>query len=186
MNKRLLKRIFPFIALLLLIPWPVAYGYEASGASAARELIQITTATPSAAPSWEVFGKAIGGAQAGDLFYIDATDDPADINVTLYLTNTQELVHNYRYLILKVGLYSKVADGDWQKATGSDSKPLTDTFITLLNGQVSFTIPGYTRYKVTIEEGSFYCYGAKASKGSLSPNFYLEIEQQGTMHKKEV
>jgi hypothetical protein len=181
-NKRLPKRIFPFIALLLLIPWPVTYGYEASRASAAQELIQITAAETSVQPTWTAFGKAVGGVTAGDLFYIDATDDPADINVTLYLTNTSELVHNYRYLILKVGLYSKVADGDWQKATGSDSKPLTDTFITMRNGQVSFTMPGYAKYKVTIEEGSFYCYGAKANEGNLSPNFYLEIEQQDAMH----
>jgi len=174
-KKRLLKRIFPVIAFMLLIPWPVAYGYEASGASAAQEPIQITAAEASAQPTWTAFGKAIGGVTAGDLFYIDATDNPADIDVTLYLTNAQELVPNYRYLILKVGLYSQVAEGDWQKVTEYNGEPVPDTFITMLNGQVSFTLSGAGNYKLTIDEGSFYCYGAGDGKGSASPNFYLEV-----------
>jgi hypothetical protein len=181
-KKRLLKRIFPVIALMLLIPWPVVYGYEASGASAAQEPIQITAAETSVQPTWTAFGKAIGGVKAGDLFYIDATDNPADIDVTLYLTNTRELIHSYRYLILKVGLYNKTADGEWQKVTEHNGEPIPDTFITMRNGQVSFTLPGYADYKLTIDGGSFYSYGAEAGEGSLSPSFYLEIDQQGATH----
>jgi len=173
-KKRLLKRIFPVIAFMLLIPWPVAYGYEASGASAAQESVQITTAEASTQPTWTAFGKAIGGVTAGDLFYIDAVDNPADINATLYLTNAQELVSNYRYLILEVGLYSKTANGDWQKVTEYNGEPIPDTFITMSNGQASFTLPGAGNYKITIDGGSFYCYGAGA-EGSHSPNFYLEL-----------
>jgi hypothetical protein len=174
-KKRLLKRIFPVIAFMLLIPWPVAYGYEASGASATQEPIQITAAEASAQPTWTAFGKAIGGVTAGDLFYIDATDNPADINATLYLTNAPELVPNYRYLILKVGLYSQTANGDWQKVTEYNGKPMPDTFITMSNGQVSFNLSGSGNYKMTIDAGSFNCYGAGDGKGSASPNFYLEV-----------
>jgi hypothetical protein len=155
---------------------PVAYGYEASGASATQEPSQITAAETSAQPTWTAFGKAIGGVTAGDLFYIDATDNPADISATLHLTNAQDLVPNYRYLILKVGLYSKTANGDWQKVTEYNGKPMSDTFITMSNGQVSFNLPGSGNYKMTIDEGSFYCYGAKAGTGSASPNFYLEVD----------
>jgi hypothetical protein len=174
-KKRLLKRIFPIIAFMLLIPWPVAYGYEASGASAAQEPIQVTAAEATAQPTWTAFGKAIGSVTAGDLFYIDATDNPADISATLYLTNAEELVSSYRYLILKVGLYSQVAEGDWQKVTEYNGEPVPDTFITMSNGQVSFTLPGAGDYKITIDGGSFYCYGAGAGERSHSPNFYLEI-----------
>ncbi len=176
MNKKLLKRIFPLIALLLLAPWPVAYGYEASGASGAQELIQVTTAETSAQPTWTAFGKAIGGVTAGDLFYIDATDNPTDIDVTLYLTNAQELVHNYRYLILKVRLYSKTTDGEWQKVTEYNGEPVPETYITMSNGQASFNLPGSGNYKMTIDGGSFYCYGAEAGEDSASPNFYLEVD----------
>jgi len=174
-KKRLLKRIFPIVAFMLLIPWPVAYGYEATGASAAQEPVQVTVAEASARPTWIAFGKAIGGVTAGDLFYIDAMDNPADINVTLYLTNAEELVSSYRYLILKVGLYSQVAEGDWQKVPEYNGEPVPDTFITMTNGQVTYNLPGSENYTLTIDGGSFYCYGVEAGEDSASPNFYLEV-----------
>jgi len=42
MNKKLLKRIFPLIAVLLLAPWPIAYGHDVSGAG--QETVQIEVA----------------------------------------------------------------------------------------------------------------------------------------------
>ena len=175
MNKKLLKRLFPVIAVLLLAPWPVAYGYEASEASPGQEAVQVTAAEASAKPSWEAFGRAIGGVNPGDLFHIDATTSPADISVTLYLTNAQELVHAYRYLILEVGIQVKNSDGDWEEASGHDGEPLPDTFITMRNGQVNFTLAGYASYKLTIEGGSFYAFTPSGDGGSLSPQFYLEV-----------
>jgi len=77
-------------------PWPIAYGYEASNASVGQETVQVTAAEASAKPSWTAFGRAIGGVNPGDLFHVDATNSPADISVTLYLTNAEELVHAYR------------------------------------------------------------------------------------------
>jgi hypothetical protein len=176
MNKKLLKRIFPLIAVLLLAPWPIAYGYEASGAAAEQDTAQITIAEASAAPSVAVFGKAISGVESGDLFYIDATNNTADIQVTLYITNTEELIHNYRYIILKVGVYAQGDDGEWKNPSGNNGEPVPDTFITMNNGQVSFTLPGYAKYKLTIDSGSINCITANGEKGSLSPQFYLEVE----------
>ena len=175
MNKKLLKRLFPVIAVLLLAPWPVAYGYEASDASVGQETIQITAAEASAKPSWEAFGRAIGGVNPGDLFHIDATTSPADISVTLYLTNAQELVHAYRYLILEVGIQVKNSDGDWEEASGHDGEPLPDTFITMRNGRVSFMLAGYAHYKLTIAGGSFYAFTPSGDGDSYSPQFYLEV-----------
>jgi len=43
------------------------------------------------------------------------------------------------------------------------------------NGQVSFILPGYAKYKVAIDSGCFYCTNANADGSSLSPQFYLEV-----------
>ena len=174
MNKNLLKRIFPLIAVLLLAPWPVAYGFE--NAEAGQETIQVTVAEASAKPTMAVFGKAIGGVEAGELFYIDATDNPTDIQVTLHITNTKELSHNYRYMTLKVEVYVENNSGEWEKPTAGNGEPTPDTFITMRNGQVNYTLSGHANYKVTIDSGSFNCITTNADGGSVSPQFYLEVE----------
>lgn len=175
MNKRLLKRLFPVIAVLLLVPWPVAYGYEASDASAGQETIRVSAAEASAKPTWKAFGRAIGGVTGGDLFHIDATGSPADISVTLYLTNAEELIHSYRYLILEVGIQVKNGNGEWERASGHGDEPIPDTFITMRNGRVTFTLAGYANYKLTIDGGSFYAFTPSGDGNSYSPQFYLEV-----------
>ncbi len=175
MNKKSLRRIFPLIAILLLAPWPVAYGFE--NAEAGQDTIQVTVAEASTQPTWTTFGNAIGGVDTpGDLFSIDATDNPTDIQVTLHITNTSELVHNYRYLTLKVGVYTETGEDEWEKAPGVNGEPTPDTFITLRNGQVSFALSGYSNYKVSIDSGSFKTHPSTADNGSGSPKFYLEVE----------
>ena len=142
-----------------------------------EESTPIETADPSAAPTWEVFGKAIGGVTTpGDLFYIDADQNADDILVTLYLTNAKELSHCYQYLILEVGAYTETDAGEWERATGWDGEPIPANFITLHNGEVSYTLPGHAKYKVTLDGGSFYCTTTKAEGGSTSPNFYLTVD----------
>jgi len=169
------KFILPLMAVLLLTPWPVAYAYE--NALAGQVPIQVEAAETSAAPSWNAFGRAIGGVTTpGDLFYIDATNNPADISVTLHLTNAEELVHYYRYLILNVGVYFQTSVDQWEKATTISGELMPDTYITMRNGAVSFTLPGYAIYKITIDSGSFYSFGTAADGGSASPQFYLTAE----------
>jgi len=175
MNKRLLKRIFPVIAILLLTPWPVAYAYDADGAGALQEIVKIQAAQATDAPSMAVFGKAISGVKPGDLFYIDSADHTSDIKVTLYLTNTHELRRNYRYVILKVGVYVKDNAGSWVKASLNNGNPVPDTFITLHNGQASFNLYGYESYKLTLDSGSLNCVTTRTEGGNLTPKFYLEV-----------
>ncbi len=171
MRKRL---IFSLLAVLLLTPWPVAYAYD--NAKAGPEPVQIEAAQASSAPGWKVYGGAIGGVSTpGDLFYIDTTGSTADILATLYLTNSDELVHHYRYLILKVGGYSQIGINQWQKAVKGNGKPFPDTYITMQNGKVDFTLSGYAKYKITIDSGSFYAFRTKGD-GSVSPKFYLTVE----------
>ena len=174
------KLIFFLLAALLLAPWPVAYAYDSTLAVGAKE-IQVEAAEPSAQPTWNVFQKAIGGVSTpGDLFYIDASNDPNDMSVSLHFTNTHELTGSYRYMILEVGIYRQDSTSQWQKASGTDGELINDTFITLSNGQVSFRLPGYAKYKVTIDNGCFYCHGGGPDGSSLSPQFYLDVVQQAS------
>ena len=176
MRNKWIKRFFPLLAVLLLTPWPVAYAYDVSDGVIGEDTVRIEVAELSAAPSGTAFGKAIGGVRPGDLFYIDATDNPADIQVTLYITNTQQLSCCLRYLIFKVGVYVESNTGKWEKASMGNGEPIPDTVITLHNGQASFIVPGLAKYKVTIDSGSFYCTTTNTDRGSVSPQFYLEVD----------
>ena len=100
-----LKLIFPLLALLLLAPWPVAYAYDNTAAGA--EAIKVEVAESSVAPNWRAYGNAIGGVNPGDLFYVDTTNNTADLLVTLHMTNTDELVHYYRYILSTSGSMSR-------------------------------------------------------------------------------
>ncbi len=178
MNNRLrnrwIKRLFPFFALLLLLPWPVAYAFDVNDATAAQDTVRIEVPEESLKPAWTAFGRAIGGVTTpGDLFYIDATGNTADIMVTLHLTNARELIKSYRYMALNVGVYVE-RDGEWEVAAGSDGELIADSFITMRNGQVTFLLPGYASYKLTIDDGVFYC--TNAGTDGLSPDFYLEVD----------
>jgi len=173
-----LSKLFPLLAVLLLSPWPIAYAYDYANASPQDGAIQIETAEPSTAPEWQAFGKTIGGVNnPGDLFYIDADEYPADIMVTLYITNTNELSRCYKYLILKVGVYVEGNTDEWAVASSYDGQPISDTFITLRNSQVSFTLPGDAKYRISIDSGSFNCITANTNGGSVSPQFYLTADQ---------
>ena len=175
MRNKWFKRIFPLLAFMLLAPWPVAYAHDVSGTSAGHEPVQVTAAATTGQPKWTAFGKAIGSVKPGELFDIDTSDNPTDITVSLHITNADELIHSYRYLILKVGVYVESGTGTWEKVSGANGEALPETFITMQNAQASFTLPGLARYKVTIDGGNFYCVNANSPEGSISPQFYLVV-----------
>lgn len=164
---KLSRLVFPLLCVLLLAPWPIAYAYDT--VNAAEPPVHITVAE--ATPSITAFGKAIGSVSPGDLFYVDAKNSPADIEVNLYLTNASELIHHYRYMILKVGVYVQSGGNGWEKVN------LPDTYITMHNGGVSFRLQGYAQYRVSLDGGSFYCFGTNKTEGDISPRFYLEVTQ---------
>jgi len=165
MTKKLIRRLFPLLCVLLLAPWPVAYAYGTVSAPEPPVQITVAEATPSMTP----FGKAIGSIKPGDLYYVDASNSPADIGVNLYLTNAAELVHHYRYMILKVGVYVQNNAGGWETLS------LPDTYLTMHNGGVSFRLQGYARYRITLDGGSFYCLTTEGENDNLCPRFYLEV-----------
>jgi len=165
------KLLFPLIAALLLAPWPVAYAYD--NALAVNIPTTIEVADPSMAPQLNGFGNAIGNVTPGDLFNIDTSNMTTDTLFTLSITNTDELVHSYRYMTLNIGIYVQADINRWEKVnTGSGEIP-PETYITMQNGTASFSLPGCAKYKITIDKGCFYCYGAKSNNRVPVPEFYL-------------
>ncbi len=178
MRNKWIKRIFPLFALLILAPWPVAYAHTLTNDTAEQEVIQVEAADTLEAPDFgDVVGKTIGGVtKPGALFYVDATENTHDIQANLYITNTNELSHCYRHLILKVGIYVENGAGEWEKATLVNGEAIPDTFITLQNAQVGFTLPGLAKYKLTIDSGSYYCINAVDDGGDVSPQLFLTVD----------
>lgn len=175
MTRKQLRIKFALLAFLLLTPWPVAYAYDNSVAEPA--MVKIKAAEPSDVPQMNVFRRAIGSVMPGNLFYVDTSKTSTDIMATLYLTNTEDLIHHYRYLTLKIGVYVKSNDGVWEKASGQNSIPFPETYLTLWTGWISFTLLGYAKYRVTVEGGNFYSITGNANGSRLSPRFYLTLEQ---------
>jgi len=165
------KLLFPLIAALLLAPWPVAYAYD--DALAITTSVNIAPAEEAAAPKMNAFRYAIGGVTPGDLFYVDSATATADMHLTLYITNTNELVHQYRYINLKIGIYVQTDTDRWEEVTWGEEEAPQEIYITMQGGMTEFTLPGYASYKITIEKGCFYCYGDGTNEGAVSPQFYL-------------
>jgi hypothetical protein len=120
-------------------------------------------------PRFNAYGNAIGGVTPGDLFTIDISGTPADTSFNLFLTNADELVHNYRYLTLHIGLYERDGSGGWVKTTSRNG----EIFLTMQNGAASFTLAGGAEYRVAIESGCYFCYGVANGKSIVLPDFYM-------------
>jgi hypothetical protein len=165
------KILFAFVAALLLAPWPVAYAYD--DVLAMNSPANIESAGEAAAPKMNVFGHAIGGITAGDLFYIDSDNMTADTHYTLYITNTDELAGQYRYMNLKIGIYLQVDTDQWEEVSWGTDEERHEFYITMQSGMTEFTLPGYASYKITLDNGCFYCYGVDENGNVAIPRFYL-------------
>ncbi len=165
-----MKRTLFIIAtlVLLLIPCGAAYAYDGAGAD--ESPVTIEPADPSLSPNVEVFGNAIGGVEAGDLFYIDVSGTTVDTPFTLYMTNIDELVHGYRYMNLNVGIYVQTGTDSWEKLSATSCP---DMYLTMQNGLVNFTLPGGAKYRVTVENGCYRSYPITSGQSIAIPSFYL-------------
>jgi hypothetical protein len=154
-------------AALLMLPWltQIAYGNSSPGAG----MVRIEAVEGAKAPRATFIGLAYGSVTPGDLFYFDASGSPGGIVAELYLTNARELVHHLRYLILKVSVYPESGDGEGRQA------PEASTCLTMQNSPVQFILPGGSRYRVSVDSGSYYCQPAGAGSGHEAPQFYLAV-----------
>ena len=165
------KILFAFVAALLLAPWPVAYAHD--DALAMNSPANIEPAEEAASPKMNVFGHAICGVTAGDLFYIESDGITADTHYTLYITNADELAGQYRYMNLKIGIYVQTDIDVWEEVTWGAEDEVHEFYITIQSGIMEFSLPGYSRYKITVDSGCFYCYGVDENGNAAIPRFYL-------------
>ena len=166
------KLLFPLIAALLLAPWPVAYAYDE--ALAINSPGNVEPAEVAAAPRLNAFGHSIGSVTPGVLFYVESANTTNDIHLSLYITNADELVHQYRYMNLKIGIYMQTGIDEREEVTWGEEAP-RDIYITMQSGMTELTLRGYTNYKITVDKGCFYCYGAGMSEKAAFPQFYLTL-----------
>jgi hypothetical protein len=164
------KWLFAIIAAALLIPWPVVYAYDSAQAS--TNAVTVIAADATEAPHLNAYGHAIGGIQAGELFHVDATATLIDTQYALCITNVDQMVPCFRYMNMVIGIYVQSADGNWQKVTTAGGI-VPDVCLTMQTGVVNFTLPGNAVYKITIDSGCFYCYGANANGTVIIPEFNL-------------
>jgi hypothetical protein len=178
MKKGILKKLLPLMSLLLLAPWPVAYAYAGNNGSNTADFVQVTPAPVEAAPCISGYKGTITGVTSGDLFYISAPEGKADMEAILYLTNSDELIHQYQYIILRVGVYVQGSDGQWQKAMTSFGLEVPETYISMIDSQAIFHLPGNANYKITVDSGSIYSLDSASSQaGLVQPRFYLDVDQ---------
>jgi hypothetical protein len=133
----------------------------------------IATVEAYGSPSWGT----IAGQQAGTLLettlfkITPLASYTGDLLVTVYLTNTGELIHCYQHLNMKV----EIVDKDGTSVTRVE-------YLTLRNGEVSFVLyygTGWNApYYVKITGGSYNTLKGTAGSGeSFSPSFYCEVRQ---------
>ncbi len=159
---------------LLLAPWPIAYAWQGVNADTTNTS-SITPADTSNAPQIKAYGNAVGSVTPGDLFQIDNTGTQTDTSYELTITNINELVSDYRFMNLKIGVFvlSDNTTGTWTKLDELNGEQFHDLYITMFGDKVDFTLPGGARYKVTVDTGCFYCYPVKPGAGIAVPSFYL-------------
>jgi len=165
--------ILVIIIALFFVPRLTSIAYGQANGDVGKQAVTVTAADPSPAPSAEFYGKAIGSVTPGDLFYVDAAGNPADITLNLYITNTGELIHYLRYLTLQVAIYVEDSNGQWIKPQINDEE-YPEIYLTLQNSPVTFTLPGGAHYKVAIDSSCFYCLSASNAGENITPRFYLD------------
>jgi hypothetical protein len=65
------------------------------------------------------------------------------------------------------------ANGGWERAPSAGGEDFSAIYLTMQNGEVSFTLAGGAKYKITIDKGCYYCYGLGAGQSAVLPQFYL-------------
>lgn len=178
---KLLKIAFSALLIVLAANFlnTIAYGHTSNGATldgTVESDIQVEAAPLTAAPSAIFYGNAIGSINPGDLFYIESANVTQDIVATLYLTNVDTLIHKFKYMNLKVGVYYEVAEGQWERALNRDGSIFPDILLTMKNGLVTLSLPGRARYKVTLDGGCYNSHPYYANSDNSAPQFYLEVE----------
>jgi len=160
------------IAALLLAPWPVVYAFDRVNADTVQ--LDIQPAASGTEPQFKAYGNAVGSVNYGELFRIDTTGEESDRTYQLLITNVDDLASDYRFMNFKIGVYAQQAGTEnWERLDTNGTVQFHDIYISIVDGGVSFTLPGGAKYKITIEHGCFNAYSVRAGSTISVPQFYL-------------
>lgn len=131
-----------------------------------------------AAVTWTPFGRYRGAIPAGTLFNVTpVTGYNGDLEVTVYLSNPDELSQNYRFWMIRLQLLDGSTPVDAQEDT---------QVLTLNNGQASFYWPssnftGGNTYDVYCDGGSYIGlpWVGTGWADSYDPVLFCEVTQAG-------
>ncbi|MFC1915936.1 hypothetical protein ACFLW4_04500 [Chloroflexota bacterium] len=181
-GKSILKR---YMVTALLLALAVTGGTFAYAYTSTTTALTVTDATEDFAqvtanmtvPSYTVFGSYRGAIQAGNLFnVIPRTGYPGDVEVSVYLSNIDQLGTTYGLFLLRVEL---------RNAAGSkmDVEGITKC-LSLSNGVVSFTadnLTAGTEYFIYTTGGIYrtFPWAYLTSQTQYAPSLYAEVIQVG-------
>jgi hypothetical protein len=163
---------FVLITALLLAPWPVVYAYDSANADSQTPLIQPADLVNG--PRLQTLGDDTGVVIPDDIFLVDTVNIKNDTKFQLFISNTNELIRNYRFMNIKIGIFVQGEDAaHWTRMTAANSYELPNLYISIHGGTVDFTLPGGSRYKVVIDTGRFCYFSASCRSEAVSPIFRL-------------
>lgn len=144
------------------------------------DFAEVTSDPDAVNVTWNLFGRYLGAIPAGyQLFAITpSVDYNGDLDVTVYLSNPDELTKNYLFWNMRLQLV-KLVGGVY---TPVDKQGITQ-LLTMDNGKVNFYLSGFTpgtTYYVLCKGGSFL--GSPwIAPGyvTYSPLLFCEVRQAG-------
>ncbi|CAM4322648.1 hypothetical protein L1N85_15240 [Paenibacillus alkaliterrae] len=122
------------------------------------------------APTWSPVVNSTGSITAGDLYIVNMVSAGVNKRLTLYLNNPDQLSKAYSYLNMKVTVYKAniaAAPTAWTPVAGGTS------YLSLINGYISFDLTNGEKYAVSVDSGSYY--NMKTSGVVLAPSFFAEL-----------
>ncbi len=179
----------PLFVTAILLALAITGGLFAYTWTTASVTIAVTTATSDfatvtgnttggAAMDYQPFGRYRGNIPAGTLFNVDPAEGySGDLEVTVYLSNPDELTQNYRFWMIRLQLTDGSNPVDAQGGT---------QVLSLNNGQASFYWPSAnytdaTEYYVEATGGSYIGlpWVGTGWASTYSPLLFCEVTQAG-------
>ncbi len=160
-------------AACLVLSWSVSFA-AASGSPGGDTLVQVVPLT--SRPAMTVYRDGIAPVTPGDLFIVDARSVPCDLPVALHLLNAGDLATTFRYTTFRIGVWRLDSDGTRAPVMAPGGTAPLEDILTLLNGSVSFVLPGGARYVVAVDGGSYATYPAATGGSLAAPDFALSTD----------
>ena len=181
-GKSMLKRylVTALMLALAVTGGTFAYAYTSATTSLTVSDASVDFAEISAnmtVPNYNLFGSYRGGIQAGNLFNVTPSSGyPGDIEVSVYLSNIDQLSTTYGLFLLRVEFVDENGDP-------MDVEGITKS-LSLNNGVVNFAadnLTAGTMYYIKTTDGVYrtFPWAYLNGKNQYAPQLYAEVGQVG-------